>query len=179
MKKDKKTEEEFLRCYDQYADAIFRYCYYRVFNKEKAEDLTQEAYLKTWRYLQQGKTIDNLRAFLYRTAGNLIIDESRKHREVSLNRIMEKGFSPMMDPRGDIELRLAGQEALKIIQSLDDKYRDVIIMKYVEDLSVREIAQILGETENNVYVRISRGFEKIRQMDSVKKAALTLHPARP
>ena len=71
MPTDKK-EQEFLDAYKQYADSIYRHCYFRVYNKELAEDLTQETFIKTWKYIAQGKEIKNIKAFLYRVAVNLI-----------------------------------------------------------------------------------------------------------
>ncbi len=158
------TEQQFTQAYEQYSDAIFRYCYYRVFDREKAKDYVQEAYARTWKYICEGKTVDNIRAFLYRTANNIIIDEARKKKSISLDTIMEKGFTPSNDPREKTENYFTGKEIIKIIKSLDEKYRDVILLKYVEDLSTKEIASVLNETENNVYVRLNRGFQKIKEI---------------
>lgn len=157
-------EQQFLSAYEQYSDAIFRYCYYRVFDREKAKDYAQEAYCRTWKYLAEGKEVENIRAFLYRTAGNIIIDESRKRKAISLDGIMEKGFTPKNDPRQKTQDYFTGKEIIHIIKSLDEKYRDVILMKYVDDLSTKEIAFALNETENNVYVRLSRGMEKVKEI---------------
>ena len=73
-----KKEQEFSALYHQHADAIYRHCYFRVHNKDLAEDLTQETFIKTWKYIIEGKEIKNMKAFLYRVALNLIIDHSRK-----------------------------------------------------------------------------------------------------
>lgn len=158
------SEVQFLEAYDKHSDALFRYCYHRVFDREKAKDCVQEAFARTWRYLVDGNTIENIRAFLYRTANNIIIDASRKHKPSSLDTIMEKGFSPSIDPRGKTQDYLAGKELISIVRTLDEKYRDVIILKYIEDLSTKEISFILNETENNIYVRISRGLKKIKKI---------------
>jgi len=123
----------------------------------------QEAFCRTWKYLAKGNTIDNLRAFLYKTANNLIIDESRKKKAVSLDQIMEKGFVPQTNSLIKTENYLISQEVLGLVETLDKKYRDVIMMKYMEDLSTKEISSILHETENNIYIRVSRGFSKIRK----------------
>ena len=77
---------------------------------------------------------------------------------------MEKGFTPSTDPRKKNEDHLVGKELLGIVKSLDEKYRDVILLKYVEDLSTKEIAAILDTTENNVYVMVSRGLEKVKSI---------------
>jgi RNA polymerase sigma-70 factor (ECF subfamily) len=167
------NEQQFLEAYDKHSDALFRYCYYRVFDREKAKDCVQEAYARTWKYMIDGNTIENIRAFLYRTANNIIIDASRKQKSSSLDTIMEKGFSPSIDPRNKTQDYLAGKELIKLVKTLDEKYRDVIILKYVEDLSTKEISFILNETENNIYVRISRGLKKIKKILKNQESAFT------
>ena len=157
-------EDEFIQSYEKYSEAIFRHCYYRVFDREKAKDFAQEAFFRTWKYISEGNNVDNIRAFVYRTANNIIIDESRKNKPVSLDSIMEKGFSPKVEDLKFIENKFASQKLIKIINSLDEKYRDVVMMKYIDGLSSKEIAQIIGEKENNVYVRIHRALEKIKEI---------------
>lgn len=161
--KDKK-EKQFLEAYNKFSDAIFRHCYYRIFDREEAKDFTQETFFRAWKYLSQGKEVKNIRAFLYKIANNIIIDNSRKKKSISLDQIIEKGFSPKIDEREKTENYFSGKEIIKIINSLDGKYRDVIVMKYIDGLSSKEIASILNETENNIYVMIHRGFEKVRKI---------------
>jgi len=161
---DKDTEKQFLEAHEKYSDAIFRYCYYRVFDRDKAKDFVQEAYCRTWKYISEGKKVDNLRAFIYKIANNVIIDDSRKKKATSLNQIMEKGYTPSVDTREKTQNYFTGQEILEVIKSLDEKYRDVILLKYIEDLSTREISLILNETENNIYVRLNRGFEQVKKI---------------
>lgn len=160
----KKKEQEFIQSYEKYSEDIFRHCYYRVFDREKAKDFAQEAFFRTWKYISEGKEVDNIRAFVYRTANNIIIDESRKKKITSLDRIMEKGFSPKVDYAKAIENNFDNQKLIKVISSLEEKYRDVIVMKYINGLSSKEISKILGETENNVYIRMHRGLEKAKEL---------------
>lgn len=157
-------ETQYLEAYELYSDAIFRYCYYRVFDREKAKDHVQEAYLRTWKYMAAGNQVDNVRAFLYKTANHIIIDEFRKKKGVSLDQIMEKGFTPKIDHREKTENYFMGQDIIKLVKSLDEKYQQPILLRYVDDLSIREIADVLDETENNVYVRISRGLQKVKDI---------------
>ncbi|MBX4200907.1 RNA polymerase sigma factor, partial [Candidatus Parcubacteria bacterium] len=86
-------QQEFLDAYKQHADAIYRHCYFRVYNKDLAEDLTQETFIKTWKYIVEGKKVDNIKAFLYRVAVNLIIDHSRKKKALALDDVKEKEAS--------------------------------------------------------------------------------------
>ncbi len=156
------VQQKFIEAYDAHADAIFRYCYYRLFDREKAKDCVQEAYSRVWRYLSEGHQIDNIRAFIYKTANHIIIDESRKKKAVSLNQLMEKGYTPKSDPRQRTADYLEGKELIEVVKTLDKKYRDALLLKYVDDLSTKEIAFVLNETENNVYVRLSRGLKKVK-----------------
>lgn len=157
-------EKQFTEAYNTYADAIYRYCYYRVSDREKAEDYMQEAFYRTWKYIITGRTIKNLKAFVYRTANNIIIDEGRKKKSCSLSALMEKGFAPSTDPRGKIENHFMVQEAMNSVKSLDKKYQDVILLKYVDNLSTKEMSVVLHEKENNIYIRRNRAFQKIKLM---------------
>ena len=82
-------EQKFLKAYDEYSDAIFRHCYFRVSDREKAKDLTQDTFTKTWEYVLKNGEVTDLRAFLYKVANNLIIDTYRKKKEDSLDDMME------------------------------------------------------------------------------------------
>ena len=76
-------EEEFLTLYDAYADAIFRHCFFRVYERERARDLVQETFARTWEYAAKGNAVENARAFLYRVANNVIGDEVCEKKETS------------------------------------------------------------------------------------------------
>src|SRR3989338_7817957 len=86
-------EQDFKNAYQQYVDAIYRHCYFRVYNQDLAEDLTQETFIKTWKYIADGKEIKNIKAFLYKVALNLIIDNSRKKTTLVFDDIKEKEVS--------------------------------------------------------------------------------------
>jgi RNA polymerase sigma-70 factor (ECF subfamily) len=160
----KATKEEFLEAYNQYADAIFRYCFYKTSNREKALDLVQDTYVKAWNYLKSGKKINNLKAFLYKTANNLIIDYFRKKKMTSLDQLTEAGFDPPFDKREEMFDKLDGELALKAVDLIEPIYREVIIMRYVEELSIKEIAKKLKEKENNISVRLHRGMGKLKKV---------------
>lgn len=159
------NENQFLEAYDAFADAIFRHCYFRVFDREKAKDIMQETFIKTWEYLEKGNRVENLRAFLYRVANNLIIDETRKKKTVSLDDLREQGFDAGNEK--DVKEMVNNAESARLrllLTKLDDAYRDVLIMRYIDDLPLKEIAEILDETENAVSVRIYRGVQRLREM---------------
>ena len=138
----------------------------QVKNRSKSKDITQDTFIKTWEYLSSGKEVENLRAFLYRVAKNLIIDDSRKKKSSSLEEMTEKGFDVKSD-KDEIALHeshFEKQATLDLINRLKPKYRDVIVFRFVEDMSVKAIAEMLGESENNISVRIHRGLDKLRDI---------------
>ena len=158
-------EKQFLDAYEKYADAIFRHCSLRLSDKELAQDLTQEAFTRTWNYITEGSEIRNFRAFLYRVANNLIVDAYRKKKTISLDALQEKGVQIRHHKaEGEIQTHTEVNDVLEFIQKLDEKYREVVVMRYVDELSPKEIAEILDETENAVSVRIHRGLQKVREL---------------
>lgn len=159
-------EQQILTAYDSYADALFRHCYYRLYDREMAKDVVQDVFMRVWEFVCKGNDIDNTRAFLYRTANNLVIDRVRKHKTYSLDALKEKGFDPEDHTQDAARITgiISGREVLQVLHRLEDPYRTVVIMRYIDDLMPREIASVLGETENVVSVRIHRAVKKVKQL---------------
>jgi RNA polymerase sigma-70 factor (ECF subfamily) len=168
MGKDK-TEKDFLDAYEKYADDIYRHCYFRLYNKELAEDITQETFIKTWKYVTEGKEIKNIRAFLYRVAVNLIIDNSRKKKELYLDDTVLK------ESRESVRLtnitaeegffnRFDSEQIVKMLDELADNQKQVMVMRYVDELMPSEIADILEESPNAISVRINQATNKLRKI---------------
>ncbi len=157
-------EKQFLGWHDQFADAIFRHCAFRLSDREKAKDVTQLTFIRLWSYVSEGKEVANVRAFLYKIANNLIIDEYRRKETSSLDQMQEEtGFDVGYDIRGDIETKDEYFRALALIKELPETYREALVMRHIDGLSVKEIARIAGETENVISVRIHRAIEKLKE----------------
>lgn len=163
-------EKEFLLVYDKHADAVFRYCYFRLLNREKAEETTQEAFTRTWEYLSSGKTVKNLRPFVYQVAKNIIADTFRKKSEISLDKLRESGFDASVETRDDQETAIDAEQVAKNIFRLEEKYREVLVLRYINDFSVKEIVNLIGENRSNVSVRIHRGLKKLKEILSFPPA---------
>ncbi len=164
-------EQQFLLAYDAHADALFRYCFFRVHNRERAQELMQEAFMKAWKSVVDGNKIEHLKAFLYQIVKNLIIDESRKKKEESLEALQDDGFEPEQpEPKHRSEY-LDGQAAIKTLNQLDEIYRESVYLRYVEHWKPKEIAEYLGETQEVISTRITRGIKKMRVMLNQKSQA--------
>lgn len=158
-------EEQFLGWYDQFADAIFRHCFFRLSDREKAKDVTQETFMRLWKYLAEGKEIANARAFLYRIANNLVIDEYRKKEMFSLDQMQEEtGFDIGFDPKRALESRDEFERAQALIEQIPDPSREALVMRHIDGFSVKEIARITHESENVISVRIHRAMEKLKTL---------------
>jgi len=158
----KEVEREFLAAYDAHSDALFRHVLLRVRDREAAKDIVQEAFSRTWKYLSEGKKIEYIRAFLFRVAGNLIVDAARRKKSVSLDNMMENdGFEPVdehtIDPAQLPQLR----ETMSHLKALEEIYQTAIRMRYFDNMTPKEIASRLGVSENVVSVRIHRGIQRL------------------
>lgn len=156
--------DDFIAAYDAYSDAIYRHCFFRVSDENRARDLMQETFTKTWVHLVHGNQIENLRAFLYRTANNLIIDYYRKKKTSSLDELLENTAGPAAEPIALAQNHFEASFAIASLSQLDEIYRQVITMRYVDELPVKEIAQILNEKENVISVRLHRGLKRARAL---------------
>lgn len=159
----------FLEAYNAHADALFRFCYFKLNDRELARDFVQETFMKAWNNAS-AKTgdIDNLRAFLYRIAGNLVIDEYRRrgNRGVSesLDDLHEQGFDPSEDETASWIDKIDGKEAIKLIKHIPEPYGEAVFMRYVQSLTLQEIAEITGESENTISVRVHRGLARLKKL---------------
>lgn len=160
--------QEFIEVYNKYAAAVYRYCFYHVSSRNLAEDLTQEAFIKAWQYIVSGKEIQNFRSFLYRTSRNLIIDYYRQkvskyNKTASLEEMADKKIQDglIYEKNDDYEKNDLLREIFYIMNRLPRIYRDLLVMKYVEDLRPREIAKILNTTNKNISARLKRAERKL------------------
>ena len=159
-----KKEQEFMKAYENLAEPIFRHCFFRVSDREKAKDLAQDTFVKTWEYMVSGKEILNLKTFLYKVASNLIIDHYRKHKNVSLDALAEDGFDKASGEEGaDIFADAEYSQVMRVLKDLDERHQEIIIWRYVDGLVPSEIADLLGVTENLASVRLNRAIKKLKE----------------
>jgi len=159
------TKANYIKAYDQYVDALFRYASFNVRDRETAKDIVSETFAKTWSYIAGGGQVDNMKAFLYRTLKNLIIDHYRAKKSVSLDALSEdEHFDPVADPDVSIEEHAESMLAFGLLSQIPAEYKDVVVMRCVQGLSFREIANITSEQENTVAVRFHRALKKVKDL---------------
>jgi len=158
-------KDEFLSVYEMYSDSLFRRGFFKLSSRDLAKDVLQDTFMKTWQYIKKGGTINDMKSFIYRTHNNLIIDEYRKKKPESLDLLHDdKGIDFGENNLEALYNKIDGEKALLLLNKLPTEYRDVIFMKYVEELTIQEIASLTNESPNNISVRLHRGLEKARKL---------------
>ncbi len=151
-------ETAFIAVYDAHADALFRFAYFSVRDRELAKDLVADTFTKVWQYIAGGNIVGNIRAFCYRTLRNLIVDHWRKHKSLSLDDLAEGGFEPSGEDGHDTVMK---NEELRVVKKaiagLPLAIREVVMLRYIEGYDPKEIAELLGISQSLVSVRIFRG----------------------
>ena len=158
------SQEEFVTAYDKYSEPIFRHCYFKTSNRELAKDLMQETFARTWRHTQKGSPIDNVQPFLYTVAKHLITDYYRKHKTLSLDKMQEDGFDPSSKEHLSTETIADSKLLHLLMEGLEEKYKEILKFRFIDDLGPKDIAELVGITENAVSVRINRGIKKLRAL---------------
>lgn len=157
------SRDFFITVYNTHADKIYRHCLFRIFSSGKAEELMQEVFLKFWQYLEGGKEVKNAQGLLYRIADHSIIDEKRKRGAESLEALVEeKEFDPSSAEHVDMETRVLYGEAMNELKGLRGEERDIFVLRYVDDLDPKEIAELKGTSANTVSVQLNRIGAKLK-----------------
>jgi len=169
-----KTEEAQQRiilatAHNDFAKGLNRHSFFKLGNHALGDDLVQDTFIKTWSYLVKGGKIEVMKAFLYHVLNNLIIDEYRKRKTVSLDILQEKGFEPRAKESSERLISIIdSKDALVLIMKLPVRYQKVIKMRYSQDLSLREISLITGQTQNAIAVQVHRGLAKLKELYDFK-----------
>ena len=143
------TQREILAiiAHHDYVGGLNARAFYKLHDQARSEGIVQETFIKTWIYLVKGGKIELMKAFLYHVLNNLIVDEYRKHKTSSLDVLLEKGFDLSTGSSDPLINFLDGKTAVILIQRLPETYRQVMRMRHVQDLTLKEISLITGQTK--------------------------------
>ena len=170
LKKIKNGDNEaFGELYDFYAPRVYRFVRLKVDSQETAQDVTSEAFLKIWQYLQEQRKIrERFQALLYKIARNLVIDfyRSKSIQEILIEDNLEE-FSEAEDEETSDKLVIRQEEMVEVKKALiqvHPNYQDVIVWYYLDELTIPEIAEILEKNEGTVRVLIHRAVKSLRNV---------------
>ncbi len=163
-------EQKFLQLYDQYVDKIYRYIFFRIGSEELAKDLTSEVFLRFWQYLNKNpelknKKLQNPRAFIYQVTRNLIVDVYRQKDKlpISLEEVTDIKIADKNTSQDERAIRSSEIDMVKgALSNLNEVHQEIIIWRYLDEMEVREIAEILEKSENAVRIMISRALTELK-----------------
>lgn len=148
--------------YQEYLTPIFRYLYARLGSRQEAEDLSQVVFIKAWQAIKnfhfQKKPI---LSWLYTIARHSLIDFTRKKKEILSENIR------IIEPDNFSNIDEVRQEKFKTIKQaigkLNPNHQEIIILKFIEEKSNKEIAQLLNKREDAVRAMSHRAIKSLRE----------------
>ncbi len=161
--------DSFGTIYEIFAERIYRYIYLKVSNKEIAEDLTQQVFIKAWEAIGDFKFKNNpFSSWLYSIARNSVTDFYRKKKpdfsldeEIKIDLFDEKDLNEELINKEEVD------NILKKIYQLPSDQKELLILRFVEDLSYEEIAKIMNKTPLNLRVIQHRALNRLKkEMDT-------------
>lgn len=152
-----RTERDSLFTQEQY-DKIYRYCYFKLHNRELAEDITQEAFLRYWERYHFASPETALK-YLYTIAGHLCIDEYRKPAVLSVEESARKAFEKRSDGEDGMLTALVLRSALR---ELEPEEQELLLLRYVNEVPVGVIASLFGISRFSLRRRLLAAGEKLK-----------------
>lgn len=163
----KKDPQKFAALYDKYFDQIYRYVYRRVSDKETVHDLVSQTFYDALSHMDtyewRGYPFS---AWLYKIAHNNVLKWYREHNKIQTVELDET--APLKDKTVDIEKDLKNMELRDqveaVLAQLDPEDREIIRLKFFEEISNVEIAEVMGLSANHIGVKVFRALKKVKQL---------------
>ncbi len=155
-------KDNFIGYYDKFKNKIFVYFLYRVnFNREVAEDLTSEVFLKALKSFDSFDEARSFQSWIFAIAHNHLVNYYRTaSREIQL---FEDHYLTQMDTN-KVELNYELEAVMKVINKMEESDREILLLRFVDELSNSEIAELLAKEEGAIRTKMSRSLVKLRSM---------------
>jgi RNA polymerase sigma-70 factor (ECF subfamily) len=156
--------EAFALLYDHFITPIYRYIFFKV-KKEDVEDLTETLFLKAWENIKKyrKKKNTNFKSWIFRIAHNMVVDHYRLTREHSSLDTRIKETRRESNPVERADLTLNNDNLKEAIGKLKKSYQQVVILKFINDLSNEEISKTLKKSEGSVRILQFRALKALKQ----------------
>lgn len=159
----KKTNTQILTAaHHDFNRALSRFAHLKIADSALSDDLVQTTFMKTWLYLRKNGKINQMRGFLYHVLNGLIIDEYRKNKTISLDILTDNGLELAIINSENLFNIIDAKSLVLLIKRLPIKYRKIINMRYLKEMSVKEMSIATNATQNAVSVQVHRGLAKLR-----------------
>lgn len=152
--------------YDYYQPKIYRFVLIKVGRREDAEDLTHEVFRSAWESIKGYKNLGYpFSSWLYRIARNQIIDFWRtRKQDTSLDKIDPEYFVAPATAQFDLSAKMEMEKVRGAIAQLKPEHQDVIVMRFVEDLPIKEVATALDKSEGAIKLLQHRAIKELKRV---------------
>lgn len=152
--------------YDHYQPMIYRFVLVKVGRREDAEDITHQVFVSAWQkikgYEHRGHPFSS---WLYRIARNQVVDHYRaKRNETSLEKLDPEQFVAALDIHLELSAKLEMEKVRIAITALSPEHQDVIILRFIEDLPIKEVAAAMKKTEGAVKLMQHRAVGELQRI---------------
>jgi RNA polymerase sigma-70 factor, ECF subfamily len=157
--------------YDHYQPQIYRFVFLKVGQREEAEDLTHQIFLNAWQNIRSYRHLGHpFSSWLYQIARNQVIDHYRtKKQDIGLEAVAE--FAVALDKSAvGLEHRLELEKVMAAVHTLKPIYQDIIVMRFVEELSLKEVATALKKSEGAIKLLQHRAMKQLKIALNSKQA---------
>ncbi|MFD2673403.1 RNA polymerase sigma factor SigW [Marinicrinis sediminis] len=164
----------FAEIVDLYKDKIYHLSYRMLGNAQEAEDVVQETFIRVYKNIKRYDPTHKFSTWIYRIGTNLCIDRLRKRKFTAYSLDADQSDGEGMDgysvlaakdplPEDQLTLSETQQQIREAISKMPEKYRSVIILRYLEDMSLQEISEVLDMPVTTIKTRVHRGREYLRK----------------
>src|SRR5680860_17698 len=166
----KRDREAFTKAYDDNVNDIYRFVYYKIGSDEEAKDITSAIFLKTWNHIQNNtlESAKTLRALLYKVARSTIIDYYRAHGRTKIISLEDDKNRVDVATYIDEDARIDIKRDIEIVRSklplLKEEYKEIIVMRFINELELDEIADITGKSKGNIRVLTHRALKALKDL---------------
>jgi RNA polymerase sigma-70 factor, ECF subfamily len=162
--------QEFQTFYQENLGLIYRYVYSKVGNREEAEDLTSQIFIKAVRGVDTERGPQSVQKWLFQVARTTIADYWRTYYRVSVNsldELLEAGWEGPAEEESTAVSSSPIERVQRILQALPEHYREVLNCRFLLNLSIRDTALKMGLTEANVKVLQFRALKRAADLEHV------------
>ncbi|MDD3711644.1 MAG: RNA polymerase sigma factor [Patescibacteria group bacterium] len=165
-----RDQSAFEDLYNKNIDDIYRFIYFKIGKKDDASDLSSLVFLKTWEHIQKNSISnkETLRGLVYKIARHVVIDYYRSNKGENLSLDDENNKIDVVDEKYDIESEMSSQadfgDLMSQMMELKNEYREILLMRFVNELSLDEISDITGKKKINVRVLLHRAVKALKEI---------------
>lgn len=157
--------EAFGLLYDRYQPQIYRFVYIKVGTREDAEDATHQTFLNAWKHIGNYRSMGfPFSSWLYQIARNEVIDYYRTRKPNISVGDEEEAIPDVHDLAHTTDDRIVWEQVGHAIRTLKPEYQDVVVMRFVEELSVHETAEAMGRSEGAIKLLQHRAIKALKKI---------------